>query len=233
MIPVDHSPEERAEFIQNPQKYLEFRHRIEAQINRAQLITWRGTPENKAFADATNKSMYDRLAKKPEIYESLKPEYPVACRRISPGPRYLESLMQENVVFIPKGVERVTEKGVVDEDGVEREVDAIICATGFDTYVYFISVFLLGSDFTYSALGVHDASITGVDGVTLTEVFQPEPTAYYSTSPEKMPNLYLYMGPNGAPSAGSTLHMIEFSCDYMIRCIQKLQREGLKSMVVR
>lgn len=48
-----------------------------------------------------------------------------------------------------------------------------------------------------------------------------------------MPNLYLYLGPNGAPGAGSTLHMIEFACDYMISCIRKLQREGLKSMVVR
>jgi hypothetical protein len=39
-----------------------------------------------------------------------------------------------------------------------------------------------------------------------------------------MPNLYLYMGPSSAPSAESTLHMIEFSCAYMIFCIQKLQR---------
>jgi hypothetical protein len=47
-----------------------------------------------------------------------------------------------------------------------------------------------------------------------------------------MRNLYLYMGPSGAPSAGSTLHMIEFSYAYMILCIQKLQREHLKSMAV-
>ena len=77
--------------------------------------------------------MRGRLANKPEIYESLRPDYPVACRRISLGPRYLEVLTKENVEFIPKEIQRITEKGIIDEDGVEREVDTIICATGFET----------------------------------------------------------------------------------------------------
>jgi cation diffusion facilitator CzcD-associated flavoprotein CzcO len=85
------------------------------------------------FSEATDKSMRDRLANKPEIYESLRPDYPVACRRISPGPRYLEVLTKENVEFIPREIQRISEKGIIDEDGVERGVDAILCATGLDT----------------------------------------------------------------------------------------------------
>jgi cation diffusion facilitator CzcD-associated flavoprotein CzcO len=77
--------------------------------------------------------MSGRLTNKPEIYESLRPDYPVACRRTSPGLRYLEVLTKENVEFIPKEIQGITEKGIIDEDGIEREVDAIICATGFDT----------------------------------------------------------------------------------------------------
>ena len=77
--------------------------------------------------------MARRLAKKPEIFESLRPTYPVACRRVSPGPRYLECLVEERLNFIPKGVKQVTETGIVDDDGTLREVDSIICATGFDT----------------------------------------------------------------------------------------------------
>lgn len=77
--------------------------------------------------------MARRLARKPEIFKALKPTYPVACRRVSPGPKYLESLVEDNLNFIPKGVRRVTETGLEDEDGTFREVDAIICATGFDT----------------------------------------------------------------------------------------------------
>lgn len=88
---------------------------------------------NKTFSAATEESMARRLARKPEILKHLRPTYPVACRRVSPGPRYLECLVDDNLNFIPKGVKQVTETGVVDDDGTLREVDAIICATGFDT----------------------------------------------------------------------------------------------------
>jgi cation diffusion facilitator CzcD-associated flavoprotein CzcO len=133
MVDHPHSPLRTRQIRRIPRKYLQFRYRIESQMNRAQLTTWRGTPANKAFSEATDKSIPDRLVNKPEIYESLRPDYPVACRRISPGPRYLEVLTKENVEFIPKEIQRITEKGIIDEDGVEREVDTIICATGFDT----------------------------------------------------------------------------------------------------
>ena len=41
--------------------------------------------------------------------------------------------MKDNANLIPKDVKAFTEKGIIDADGVEREYDAIICATGFDT----------------------------------------------------------------------------------------------------
>ncbi|KAF2492799.1 hypothetical protein BU16DRAFT_564111 [Lophium mytilinum] len=47
--------------------------------------------------------------------------------------RYLESLVEDNLKFLPRGIKRVTEKGIEDDTGTFREVDAIICATGFDT----------------------------------------------------------------------------------------------------
>lgn len=45
--------------------------------------------------------------------------------------QYLEALVRENVNFIPQTIKEVTETGVVTNDGILREVDAIICATGF------------------------------------------------------------------------------------------------------
>jgi cation diffusion facilitator CzcD-associated flavoprotein CzcO len=89
---------------------------------------------NVSFSRATEESMARRLAKKPEIFEHLRPTYPVACRRVSPGPRYLECLVEDKVRFVPKGVKEVTDVGIIDDDGTLREVDSIICATGFDTY---------------------------------------------------------------------------------------------------
>jgi cation diffusion facilitator CzcD-associated flavoprotein CzcO len=77
--------------------------------------------------------MIRRLARKPEIWQHLRPDYPPLCRRVAPGPHYLEALVEDNLNFIPKGVQKVVNNGIVDSDGVFRETDAIICATGFDT----------------------------------------------------------------------------------------------------
>jgi hypothetical protein len=43
------------------------------------------------------KSMREKLSKKPEIFEKILPEWAPACRRISPGPGYLEALVEDNV----------------------------------------------------------------------------------------------------------------------------------------
>ena len=131
--PVEHPLEEREDYVKHPDKYLRYRHQVENYVNNAQLIHWVGSDMNKSFSKATEESMARRLARKPEIFDHLKPTYPVACRRVSPGPRYLECLVEDNLIFIPKGVRRVTETGVEDDDGTQRDVDAIICATGFDT----------------------------------------------------------------------------------------------------
>lgn len=72
--------------------------------------------------------------------------------------------------------------------------------------------------------------IFGLKGISLDQVWDPEPQAYLSIMPTHMPNFFLYLGPNGSPNSTMVV-MIEFQCAYMIKCIQKLQREYLKSMV--
>ena len=48
-----------------------------------------------------------------------------------------------------------------------------------------------------------------------------------------MPNMFIYFGPNGGPMTGSTVLMLEWICDYATAAILKLQREYIKSMVVK
>lgn len=102
-------------------------------MNRAQLVHWKGSVLNAEFSKATEESMIRRLSPKPEIWKHIKPDYPPLCRRISPGPRYLEALVDDKLNFIPKGVQKVVANGIIDSDGIFRETDAIVCATGFDT----------------------------------------------------------------------------------------------------
>lgn len=48
--------------------------------------------------------------------------------------------------------------------------------------------------------------------------------------PPQMPNMYLFVGPNGAPGAGSTIQMSECACEYMVKCIRKMQMQNLRTM---
>ncbi|MGE0624281.1 MAG: flavin-containing monooxygenase [Pseudomonadales bacterium] len=81
------------------------------------------------------RSRVDETVKDDGTAESLKPWYRQFCKRPTFNDEYLETFNRPNVELVDvsgsKGVERITEKGVV-ANGVEYEVDCIIYATGFE-----------------------------------------------------------------------------------------------------
>lgn len=77
----------------------------------------------------------DETVTKKDAAEALKPWYRQFCKRPTFNDEYLQTFNRPNVHLIDvsdaKGVERITEKGVV-ANGEEYEVDCIIYATGFE-----------------------------------------------------------------------------------------------------
>jgi cation diffusion facilitator CzcD-associated flavoprotein CzcO len=76
----------------------------------------------------------DRIVKDKKTADALKPWYRQFCKRPTFNDEYLPAFNRPNVTLVDthgKGVERITEKGIVF-DGVEYEVDCIIFATGFE-----------------------------------------------------------------------------------------------------
>lgn len=59
-------------------------------------------------------------------------DYAVGCRRPTPGNGYLEALCEDNVEVVGDSIAEITPNGIKTADGVEHEVDVIVCATGFD-----------------------------------------------------------------------------------------------------
>lgn len=88
-----------------------------------------------------------------------------------------------------------------------------------------------GLTLTYRTLK-NTIPLTGLKGKTLAEVWDPIPEAYLSMCPPSMPNFFLYQGPNGGPGAGSAVPFLEHQAEYMIKCVEKVQMEFIKSMVV-
>lgn len=90
-----------------------------------------GSPEQVLMEKNFRGHMVKMLDKRPEILKTLLPDFPPGCRRLVPGPGYLEAVVKDNVDWISTAISHVTETGIVTKDGVEHQCDAIIWATGF------------------------------------------------------------------------------------------------------
>lgn len=127
--PIPYTAEQLKAF-EDPEKYQEFRKELESTFWRRYETQLKDTQETaQAIADFTS-LMAKRLEAKPELLEKILPDFSPHCRRLTPGPGYLEALTRENVSFVRTPIERITEDSIVDADGVHRQVDAIICSTG-------------------------------------------------------------------------------------------------------
>jgi cation diffusion facilitator CzcD-associated flavoprotein CzcO len=111
----------------------------QALINRRIVNFRRSIRESDVQRDAKElfkEKMTDRLGhseKGEKLAKMLIPSFPVGCRRQTPGPGYLEALIQDNVDTRWDDISAFTEKGIRTKSGEELEFDIIVCATGFDT----------------------------------------------------------------------------------------------------
>lgn len=127
--PLLYNDEQRTSF-QDPEKYHQFRKELETTFWRRYETQLKGTMESMRAAADFKDLMAKRLEAKPELLQEILPSYSPHCRRLTPGPGYLEALTKDNVSFIRTGIEQITANGIQTSDGVHRPVDAIICSTG-------------------------------------------------------------------------------------------------------
>lgn len=105
--PIPISEDERRAF-EDAEKYLKYRKGLEDNFFRGfdgQLVDSEST---KNAASNFTAAMRKRLTKagRPELAESLIPDFPPHCRRLTPGPGYLEALAAENLTLIQTPIER-------------------------------------------------------------------------------------------------------------------------------
>ncbi|KAJ7070703.1 hypothetical protein C8F01DRAFT_1244412 [Mycena amicta] len=205
---------EKEEF-KDPTFYKEFRRNLESALNSIHVVTLKDHPASAAGKAAFKAEMLQRLAKSPTIAEHLIPDFPPGCRRLTPGPGYLEAVCEENVSFNTSPIKRILPNGIETVDGNFEELDVIVCATGFDTS------FQLGFP------------VVGRGGLQLSEKYKPHPKLYLSVAVDGFPNWFQSLGPNSAVGSGSLLILIERQVQYAVEATLKLQREHLKSIEVK
>ncbi|KAF2669324.1 FAD/NAD(P)-binding domain-containing protein [Microthyrium microscopicum] len=210
------SEEEMHKFRDDPEYHLNFRKRIEAEINSLFGMYKQGSELSDKFRDVITKEMHRRMGPgHDKLKEFIIPKWAPGCRRISPGDGYLEALVQDNVTPVYGGIKGISPKGVISDDGVEHEVDIIVCATGFK--VAFQPAFRV---------------ING-EGKTVSEDWSNGPNLYMGVSAPRFPNYFTIVGPGATWSNGTLIPSIETTIEYSIQMIKKISTEGIKAVEVK
>ncbi|KID72740.1 uncharacterized protein G6M90_00g093000 [Metarhizium brunneum] len=201
---------------QDDEAYLDFRKALEDKYWRRFDSFFRGTAENAELKANFTSVMKRRLAGKPELADQLVPDFSPNCRRLTPGPGYLEAIVQENVDYIQTKIRRFTASGIETEDGKHRAVDAVICATGSRSDL------------------VPALSITA-HGKTLAELWRQDgvygfPYTYLGVATPGFPNLLFLHGPHGTGPSGTVPHSVETQLAYFAKILRKVSREGIKAV---
>ncbi len=221
--PQPYSTEQIAEFEKSPERYLTFRKGLEAKYwSRFQSFI-KGSEANESLRKQLIEVMTQRVAKKPALLQDLIPDFSPNCRRLTPGPGYLEALSEDNVDYIRTPIKRFTETGIETEDGIVRIVDAIICATGANQS--------LVPPFPIRARG---ESLEDVWGTSQAEDGLPKghghPYTYLGTATPGFPNLFYVGGPNNSGTSGTVPYSVETQVTFLARILRKVSREGIRSI---
>jgi cyclohexanone monooxygenase len=161
----------------------------------------------------------DSIVKDPVTAEALKPYYRQFCKRPCFHDEYLETFNRPNVTLVDtkgKGVERVTEKGVVVA-GVEYELDCLIYATGFE----------VGTAYTRRA----GCEIYGRDGASLTERWADGVRTLHGMHSRGFPNCFIM----GNQQSGFTVnypHMLNEQSQHIAYVIRHAIDRGVRSVEV-
>jgi len=149
--------------------------------------------------------------------EVLKPYYRQFCKRPCFHDEYLQTFNRPNVTLVDtdgKGVERVTEKGVV-VGGVEYQLDCLIYATGFE----------VGTDYTRRA----GYEVHGRDGATLTQRWQDGVRTLHGMHSRGFPNCFI-MGPQQAGFTVNFPHMLNEQSRHIAYIVRHALDHGVRTV---
>ena len=152
----------------------------------------------------------------PALLEKVTPDYTIGCKRILPSNRWYPALGKPNVELVTAGVQEVRGSTVVDADGGEHEVDAIIFGTGFSV--------------TDMPIG---KQVRGRDGRRLDESWEGSPRAYLGTAFPGFPNLFMLLGPNTGLGHSSMIYMIESQVAHVLEALKAMTQQGAGTVEVR
>ena len=201
-----------------------FRNLTDVAVKQAsQSIGRRLAPEERAdlmeLADFQKMEQVRRrvetVVEDPNAAAALQPWYRQFCKRPCFHDEYLPTYNRPNVTLVDtggKGVERLTERGVVVDD-VEYEVDCLVFATGFE----------VGT--TYTRRAGYD--IIGRDGETLSEKWADGLRTLHGLQSNGFPNCF-FLGFTQTAVTVNVPHALDEQARHLTHILDEVRRRGAR-----
>jgi cation diffusion facilitator CzcD-associated flavoprotein CzcO len=153
----------------------------------------------------------------PVLRKQVTPDYTLGCKRVLGSNKYYRALTRDHVDVITDSITEVKETSIVDANGVEREVDAIIYGTGFH----------VTDSFDY-------LDIKGREGRDLASLWRDEGIqTHLGITVAGFPNAFFLLGPNTGLGHNSVVFMIESQIRYALDAMRMVERRHAKAFEVR
>lgn len=155
-----------------------------------------------------------RYISDPKLRAKLTPKYLPGCKRILISDNFYQAVAGPETEVITDGITRVTANSIVTADGMERQVDAIVLATGFHVIDWYTFV-----------------DIKGADGEDLGDRWNREGVAAHrGVMAADLPNLFFLLGPNTGLGHNSVVFMIESQIRYAVAAIAAVDKAGAQAL---
>ena len=176
------------------------------------------SPLNHELRALLSQYLEAEFADAPELARHVIPDYPpFAKRMLLDNGTWARTLKRDNVELVTDGIDRITETGIVTDDGATRAVDVIIYATGFHASKFLTPMRLVGRD-----------------GQDLHQQWGGEARAYLGITVPGFPNLFCLYGPNtNLVANGSIIFFSECAARYVVEAVHLLLERGAGSMECR
>lgn len=156
------------------------------------------------------------VVKDETLRNKLTPNYVMGCKRVLISNEYYPALVRKNVEVITEPIQQINETGILTNDDKQRNVDALILATGFQ-----------------AAEEVSRFEVKGRNGIDLNEAWKNGAEAYLGTTVSGFPNMFLVVGPNTGLGHSSMILMIEAQVKLIMESIKALQQSKAKFIDVK
>jgi len=161
----------------------------------------------------------DAIVKDRKTAEALKPWYRQFCKRPCFHDEYLQTFNRPNVTLVDtdgKGVERITERGVV-ANGVEYEVDCIIYASGFE----------VGTPLMRRA----GYEVYGVGGISLSEKWKDGVSTLFGMQTNGFPNCFI-VALSQVGSGANITHVLDVQSSHIAYIVDEARKRGAERVDV-